>query len=99
MRSPNDGKPYYCATCGLGWGEYMACEEPGCALESEETAAARGAGEPCNNPATVHTHADELSHPCKPEGFYDKANRSCQQMGDGTCQLAGTEECDECPYS
>lgn len=36
-----DGKPYYCALCGLGFGEFMACEEPDCKLESEEEARQR----------------------------------------------------------
>lgn len=40
-RSPYDGKPYYCAICRLGYGEYMACEEPDCILESEEKALLR----------------------------------------------------------
>lgn len=35
------GKPYYCKLCGVGMGEYMACEEPDCELESEETAQVR----------------------------------------------------------
>jgi len=38
-----DGKPFYCATCGLGYGEYMACEEADCALESDAAAKARAA--------------------------------------------------------
>lgn len=33
-RTPYDGRPYYCAMCGLGIGEFMACEEPDCRLES-----------------------------------------------------------------
>lgn len=40
-RTPYDGKPYYCVTCGLGFGEYIACEEAGCKLESIEAAQAR----------------------------------------------------------
>jgi hypothetical protein len=40
-RSPYDGKPYYCADCGLGLREFYACEWPTCKLESEEIAAAR----------------------------------------------------------
>lgn len=38
-RTPTDGKPYYCAYCGLGLGELMACENvPFCRLETEEEA-------------------------------------------------------------
>jgi hypothetical protein len=37
-RTPYDGEPFYCARCGLGFGELMACEEPDCELESEEKA-------------------------------------------------------------
>jgi hypothetical protein len=33
-RTPYDGKPYYCALCELGLGEYMACEEGDCELET-----------------------------------------------------------------
>lgn len=40
-RSPFDGRPYYCTTCHFGWGEYLACEEPGCRLEGEAVAADR----------------------------------------------------------
>lgn len=36
-----DGKPYYCDLCGLGFGEFMACEEPDCKLESEDKAKKR----------------------------------------------------------
>ena len=32
------GKPYYCRECGLGYGEFLACEEPDCLLESHEDA-------------------------------------------------------------
>lgn len=40
-RSPFDGKPYYCNVCGLGFGEYMACEEADCELEPASTAESR----------------------------------------------------------
>ena len=32
------GEPYYCKNCGLGFAEYVACEEVNCELESKETA-------------------------------------------------------------
>jgi hypothetical protein len=38
-----DGKPYYCVACGLGWGEFIACEEVDCELESEVEAQKRAA--------------------------------------------------------
>lgn len=38
-----DGLPYYCSNCGLGYGEFVACEEPGCQLETREAAEARKA--------------------------------------------------------
>lgn len=41
MRKHNDGKPFYCNTCNLGYGEYMACEELDCKLESEHEAQQR----------------------------------------------------------
>jgi hypothetical protein len=41
MRTPYDGKPFYCALCGLGFGEMMACEEPDCQPETEAAAKAR----------------------------------------------------------
>jgi hypothetical protein len=28
------GRPFYCKLCGAGFGEYMACEEPDCELET-----------------------------------------------------------------
>lgn len=40
-RTPRDGKPYYCAICGMGWGEYIACESVDCELELEAVAVAR----------------------------------------------------------
>lgn len=47
-----DGKPYYCALCGLGFDEFMACEEPDCKLESEEEAQERKK----NSPSTTSNH-------------------------------------------
>jgi hypothetical protein len=44
VRTPTDGKPFYCALCGLGWGEFMACEEVDCRLESEAEASLRKEG-------------------------------------------------------
>ena len=43
MRTPTDGLPYYCKTCGLGWNEYGACEEVDCELETRSEAIARAA--------------------------------------------------------
>jgi len=40
-RSPHDGKPYYCTTCGLAWGEYMGCSDVDCSLETETAAQRR----------------------------------------------------------
>ena len=40
-RTPHDGRPFYCVDCGAGFGEYLACEEGDCALESVATAEAR----------------------------------------------------------
>jgi hypothetical protein len=40
-RHPNDGKPYYCSHCGSGYGEYIACEDGPCELESAAAAEAR----------------------------------------------------------
>lgn len=41
FRDSKDGKPFYCKTCGLGWHEFMACEEGDCEIESEEDAMKR----------------------------------------------------------
>lgn len=49
QRGPYDGKPYYCAKCGAGFGEFMACEEPDCELEGTldaEERAAKHTGKP-----------------------------------------------------
>jgi hypothetical protein len=43
QRAPHDGEPFYCATCGLGLGEVMACEEGACEFESRATAQQRRA--------------------------------------------------------
>lgn len=40
-RTPYDGKPYYCKVCGMGFGEFIACEQPACELEPPEDATAR----------------------------------------------------------
>lgn len=40
-RTPTDGEPYYCQTCGLGWQEYCACEQAHCDLESKAEAMMR----------------------------------------------------------
>ena len=40
-RAPRDGQPYYCDLCGAGLGEFMACEETDCRLESIEAAQER----------------------------------------------------------
>lgn len=41
-RTPYDGLPYYCAECGCGFAEFLACdEESGCHLESRENAEMR----------------------------------------------------------
>ena len=37
-RHPSDGKPFYCAVCGCGFDEYLACEMPDCELETLEQA-------------------------------------------------------------
>jgi hypothetical protein len=34
VRSSSDGLPYYCASCGCGWGEFLVCQEELCALET-----------------------------------------------------------------
>ncbi len=41
VRGPYDGLPYYCTTCGLGLGEFLACEEAECELESAQAAQLR----------------------------------------------------------
>lgn len=51
MRTPTDGMPYYCKTCGLGWNEYGACEEVDCELESSEEALSRSIPTLPNPPA------------------------------------------------
>lgn len=45
-RTPYDGRPYYCKLCGLGFGEFMACELPNCELEAPEEAERRAEGTP-----------------------------------------------------
>lgn len=40
-RSPDDGLPYYCKLCGMGYHGYTACVEKDCELESDATAKAR----------------------------------------------------------
>ena len=40
-RSPYDGEPFYCVTCGSGFAEYGACEDTECKLETPAAALAR----------------------------------------------------------
>lgn len=40
-RNPNDGRPFYCKTCGLGYAEYLACDALACQLEDESEAKLR----------------------------------------------------------
>lgn len=40
-RDSKDGEPFYCTHCGSGWGEYTACEDVRCALETKEAAMKR----------------------------------------------------------
>jgi hypothetical protein len=40
-RTPLDGRPYFCSFCGLGYAEFMACQESQCTLETRRTALAR----------------------------------------------------------
>lgn len=42
-RSPYDGEPYYCATCGLSLSEYGACDDVDCKLETKQQAEERRA--------------------------------------------------------
>lgn len=40
-RDSRDGEPFYCTFCGSGWGEYSACEDVRCQLESNDEAMRR----------------------------------------------------------
>lgn len=40
-RTPTDGQPFYCKSCGFGWGEVMACEDGPCEMESQFEAETR----------------------------------------------------------
>lgn len=40
-RTPYDGKPFYCGTCGAGLEAYYGCEDPVCQLETETEALGR----------------------------------------------------------
>jgi hypothetical protein len=42
-RSPYDGEPFYCASCGFGFAEFLACEEPDCEIETKDEALQRAA--------------------------------------------------------
>ena len=41
LPTPRNGKPFYRKACGLGYGEFIACEDLDCELESEAEAKAR----------------------------------------------------------
>lgn len=38
QRTPYDGLPFYCDTCGMGLQEVMACEDGDCVMENAEAA-------------------------------------------------------------
>ena len=40
-RTPYDGEPFYCTYCGIGFGEFMACEDLNCQLETKLAAEQR----------------------------------------------------------
>lgn len=39
--TPYNGEPYYCAECGLGFAEFVACEHTDCRLETRAEAQER----------------------------------------------------------
>lgn len=41
IRTTTDGEPFYCTFCGAGWGEYGACEDVRCNLETKDAAMRR----------------------------------------------------------
>lgn len=45
MPTPDNGMPYYCKVCGLGFAEYLLCEQGACELESSGEALERQRGE------------------------------------------------------
>lgn len=46
FRTPDDGKPYYCTTCGRNWMEFVMCTlDVHCELETEAAAQARAASQ------------------------------------------------------
>jgi len=60
-RTPHDGRPYYCDECGLGIGEWMACEFIDCRLESEAEAKARQVARPASRKVVRQTPEREGS--------------------------------------
>lgn len=55
-RTPHDGLPYYCLSCGLGIAEYLACEDLAfCKLESEARARKRAAAQDGRSGEAIET--------------------------------------------
>lgn len=59
-RNPYDGEPYYCADCGLGLSEYLACEDGPCRLESRDIAALRKAAHEAQSDSSATSQPDEV---------------------------------------
>lgn len=60
-RSPYDGMPYYCNYCGMGFAEFIACEDGYCVLESDNAARLR-AQRKRNVQSTSSIIADNAKH-------------------------------------
>jgi hypothetical protein len=75
-RHTYDGRPFYCADCGVGWGEFMACEEPDCRLESEAEAQRR---------RREKQHRDEAS-PTSEDGTLNDQSKPKEHPADSSVQ-------------
>lgn len=62
-RTPYDGLPYYCSTCGVGFTGYLECEDTDCLLETLEQAADRVPDAP---PPSSSTTLNSLYRPGTP---------------------------------
>ncbi len=90
-RSPYDGHPFYCKICGVGFAEYMACEETDCELESEQTAKSR-------KKAGISTNAWKRAADLTPDDvvlMHDNSLRTVKEINHGEGLIPKGRENDE----
>lgn len=85
-RTPYDGKPYYCRLCGVGLGEFMACEDGDCELETRAAAEKRAKEHRAKSLGPIEAECPECGRvvPMNKDGRLKLHNRSAILAGTGS---------------